>query len=131
MNKINLELSTVGNVPAMFNGKKMLKWKSSLFNVPNEIKQYELSHNSDLREWGYSDSLLSKIVKLNDNSDTLSIIIVNVPLEDNFYCRRLNDKTIVISFWLLRRFRRHCIPSIFLIEKPCFITKLNDFLAWK
>ncbi len=52
--------------------------------------------DSDIDFWGYSDNTLENELSLQSDFDFL-LIISNVPLQDDFYARRLSHNSIVIT----------------------------------
>lgn len=97
MNKVKIKLVSIGHLPLDFNSKKIPKFSSSLFEVVGNIDNHSLRCNSDINDWGFSDQLIkNQMPKLN--SEDFMIGIVNVPLEDNWYSRRLGDNQIVFTF---------------------------------
>jgi len=99
MSKVKIELVSIGHLPLEFNSKNMSGFSSSLFEVVGGVDNLALRCNSDGESWEFSDSLLKDQMpmQISDAAD-FRIAIVNVPLEDDWYSRRLDDKQIVITF---------------------------------
>ncbi|MBL1420426.1 MAG: hypothetical protein COC24_007950 [Alphaproteobacteria bacterium] len=97
MKKVKISVATVGYINTNFDRQKILKWKSKLFEVNKEILSYEVLNNSDGVSWEYSDLNMAANLPTDFESDLL-ICIVNVPLKDNFYTRRLNKNRVVFTF---------------------------------
>lgn len=96
MSKIKIKLVTIGHMPPEFNQQGIQKWESSLFDIV-EIESFTLNLESDIESWGYSDKSLEKVVPKKYSGDFL-IAIINVPLEDNWYARRLTLNRVVFTF---------------------------------
>ena len=97
MSKVKIKLVSIGHLPFDFNNNKIPKFSSSLFEVVGDIDNHSLRCNSDIEDWGFSDQLIkNQMPKLN--GEDFMIGIVNVPLEDNWYSRRLGDNQIVFTF---------------------------------
>lgn len=96
-------LATIGHMPRDFDRKKVKKWQSSVFELADEIESYSLPCDSDGPEWEFSDSALEMV--LPDKFDGNFLIgIVNVPLQHNWYSRRLSNNRVVFSFHEIRYF---------------------------
>lgn len=84
-------------MPLNFNEAKIKKWKSSTFEVVEDIDNYSLSCDSDGNSWEFSDQLVKEQLPKQFNADFM-IAIVNVPIEDNWYSRRLGNNQVVFTF---------------------------------
>jgi len=110
MGKVKIKLITVGHLPPHLNLKGISKWKSGVFELIGEIENFSLRRDSDADDWVYSDVLLKDSLPRHDGADFL-LAIVNVPLEDNWYSRRLGDNQIVFTFNQIKEFlTRENIP---------------------
>ena len=96
MKKITVQVITLGHMPIGFNTTKIEKWKSDIFEISQNIENYSMNNNSDSLYWAYSDELLSNELPKNINTDIL-IAIANVPLDDNWYSRRIESNKIVLT----------------------------------
>ncbi len=92
-----LTIATIGHMPAEFDKQKISNWKSGLFSVVGDIESYSLTEDSDGTDWEYTDSKLEKVLPSNFDGELL-IAIINVPIEQNYYSRRLSDNRIVFTF---------------------------------
>jgi hypothetical protein len=97
MSKVRIKLISIGHLPLEFNSKKISKFPSSLFNVVGDIDNLALRCDSDGYDWEFSDSLVKDQMPKLNGADFM-IAIVNVPLEDNWYSRRLGDNQVVFTF---------------------------------
>ncbi len=106
MSKVKIKLVSIGHLPLEFNPKKIENWKSSTFEVIDKIDNFALRCNSDGVDWEFSDALIR--TQLPDNSDAdFMIAIVNVPIEDNWYSRRLGDNKVVFTFYQISEILSH------------------------
>jgi len=97
MSKTKITVATIGHMPAEFNKQKLKEWNSSIFEVVDEIENYSLSCESDGYGWEFTDTALEKVLPTKFNGDFL-VSIVNVPIEANWYSRRLTSNRVVFSF---------------------------------
>ncbi|HEY8098428.1 MAG TPA: hypothetical protein VIE65_20385 [Methylobacter sp.] len=105
MSKIKITVATVGHMPADFNRQKIKEWNSSVFEILDGIDSYSLNCDSDGHGWEYTDDALENVLPKNFNGEFL-IAIVNVPLELNWYSRRLSANRIVFSFHEIKEILR-------------------------
>lgn len=95
--KTRIKITRLGNLKTKFDITRIRSWNSSLFVV---AKEAEINHlpDTDTGTWGYSDELLESLVK--DDSDVhFNLAIINAPLEDDYYLRRVNNASAVISLY--------------------------------
>ncbi|PHR62616.1 MAG: hypothetical protein COA47_03460 [Robiginitomaculum sp.] len=97
MTNVNITLAAVGHMPMQFNKAKIQKWPSGIFEVSGDINTYTLPTDSDGPSWEFTDKNLERVLP-NDFEGEFLIAIVNVPLELNWYSRRLSNNRIVFSF---------------------------------
>jgi hypothetical protein len=108
MSKIKITLATVGHMPADFNRQKrqeIKEWDSSVFEILDGIESYSLNCDSDGHGWKYTDETLENVLPQKFNGEFL-IAIVNVPLELNWYSRRLSENRVVFSFHEIKEILR-------------------------
>jgi hypothetical protein len=106
MSKTKITVSTIGHMPAEFDRKKIKKWKSSIFEIVDGIESYSLSTDSDGPEWEFTDASLETVLPNTFNGDYL-IAIANVPLELNWYARRLSSNRVVFTFHEIKEILRY------------------------
>jgi hypothetical protein len=106
MNKVKIKLVSIGHLPLEFQSKKVENWKSSTFEIVDEIDNFALRCDSDVDDWAFSDALVKNQLPVNSGSDFM-IAIVNVPIEDNWYSRRLGDNQIVFTFHQINEILEH------------------------
>ena len=88
-------------MPVNFNRKRIEKWKSKIFQIDDEFENFTLPNDSDKEGWVFSDTNLKNIVPKDINSD-FTIAITNVPLENNYYSRRIDNNLIIITFFQIK-----------------------------
>ncbi|MGW1444125.1 hypothetical protein ACWA06_15430 [Serratia rhizosphaerae] len=97
MTKLKIKIITLGYIPARFNIKKVQDWKSKLFEI-SSIDYHNLNCDSDIDyAWAYSDNLIAQQIPDIGDANFL-VILTNVPLEDNWYSRRLGNNKIIFTF---------------------------------
>ena len=94
---IRIKVITLGHMPAELDLKKITNKKSSIFSVVSPIENYTINKNSDGDNWEFSDSNLTSQLPQTFDGDFL-IAVVNVPLEMNWYSRRLDSNRVVFTF---------------------------------
>lgn len=98
MSKTKITVVSIGHLPAEFDKRKILNWKSETFSIVDNIESYSLREDSDKEDWTYSDDIFEKALPKEFNGDFL-IAISNVPLDQNWYTRRINNNRIVFTFY--------------------------------
>lgn len=96
-NKVRIKMLTIGFMPKDFNLKKISQWQSEIFEIVGVIENFALRTDSDGKRWDFSDVLIKKQIPSFPEVDVI-VALVNVPIEDNWYSRRLGDNKIVITF---------------------------------
>lgn len=95
--KIKISVATFGYMPAGFDKKKIETWKSKIFSINGTIQNYAFPGDSDGENWTFTDKKLDDLSQQEFDGDFL-IAIVNVPLEGNWYTRRLSKNRIFFTF---------------------------------
>jgi len=103
MDKVKIKLLTIGHLPLHLNLSRTSTWKSDVFELSAEIENFVLRGDSDSEDWIFSDALLKDQLPAHNGADFL-IAIVNVPIENNWYSRRLGDNKIVFTFSQIKEF---------------------------
>lgn len=101
MEKAKIKLVTIGHLPLHLNLKAVSAWRSEAFELVGEVENYALRCDSDSDGWVFSDALLKAQLPKHAGADFL-VAIVNVPIEHNWYSRRLGDNQIVFTFNQIR-----------------------------
>lgn len=105
MPRTRITVATVGHMPADFNRQKIKEWVSSVFEIADEIESYSLTCDSDGYGWEFTDQALEGVLPNQFNGEFL-IAIVNVPIELNWYSRRLSANRAVFSFHEIKEILR-------------------------
>ena len=103
MEKVKIKLVTIGHLPLHLNLKLVSAWDSKLFELVGEIDNFALRCDSDGPSWEFSDKLLREQLPVEIGAN-FTLAIVNVPIEDNWYSRRLGNNRIVFTFSQIREF---------------------------
>jgi len=98
MNKVKIKVGIIGYLPFEFNRKKIKNWKSEIFEVLQISDSPIHTPIADSANWRYSDDILNKTLPLNDSND-IFVGITYIPIQDNYYVRRLDNNRIIISFF--------------------------------
>ncbi len=106
MSKVKIKLVSIGHLPLEFQANKVKNWKSSTFEVIDEIDNFALRCDSDGIDWEFSDKLVKQQLPANLDADFM-IAIVNVPIEANWYSRRLGDNQVVFTFYQISEILEH------------------------
>ncbi len=106
MSKVKIKLVSIGHLPLGFQSKKVESWKSSTFKIVGEIDNFALRCDSDGDEWEFSDILIKEQLPVISEVDFM-IAIVNVPIEENWYSRRLGDNQVVFTFHQISEILEH------------------------
>lgn len=101
MSKVKIKLVTIGHLPIDFQAKKIIRWKSSIFEIVGGVDKFSLRCDSDSSDWEFSDELVKSQLPEKFDADFM-IAIVNVPIQDNWYSRRLGNNQIVLTFYQIR-----------------------------
>lgn len=101
MSKVKIKLVSIGHLPLGFDPKKIKNFSSSIFEVIRNIDNHELRCNSDGFGWEFSDDLVRNQMPRLNGADFM-IAIVNVPLEDNWYSRRLGNNQVIFTFYEIK-----------------------------
>ena len=103
MEKVKIKLVTIGHLPLHLNLKHVSAWNSEVFELVGGVDNFDLRCDSDCPGWEFSDELLREQLPAHAGADFL-LALVNVPIEDNWYSRRLGNNQIVFTFSQIREF---------------------------
>lgn len=98
MNKVNIRIVSIGHLPADIDLNRINNWSSEIFNIHGNIEGFNLRTDSDTSDWGYSDKNISTQIPKKGNEEIL-VVLVSVPLENNYYTRRINNNTVIFTFY--------------------------------
>ncbi len=105
MKKLTIKLISIGHIPADINLEKIKNWNTNLYEVVNDIDSLALRTNADRNDWGYSDKNISTQLPKNGSEDIL-VVLVGIPLEANYYTRRLRDNVVILTFHEISNYLR-------------------------
>ncbi len=97
MHPLKISLVSLGHLKYPVNIAGLEAWQSSVLNIQHGASVGHLP-NSDGGSWEYSDENLLKVLSATPDSD-FTVGLINVPLEDNYYMRRLTDNIAVLSLY--------------------------------
>jgi hypothetical protein len=104
MPKVRIKLITIGGLPQHLDLKTVKSWMSNVFELVEDIDRYELRCDSDIRKgWIFSDRLISSRLPRQFDADFL-LAIVNVPLQQGWFSRPVEDRKIIFSFHSIKDF---------------------------
>lgn len=102
MSKTKIRLVTLGQLPAEFDRRIIQSHKSEVFELTGIIENFAINCDSDgPPNWDFSDTKISKQLPENSDADFL-IAVTNVPLESNYYTRRLTGNRVVFTFFQIK-----------------------------
>ena len=109
--KLKIAIRLLGNRAPDLDVESLRKWKSEIWEIhDNRIDTLPLNGDSDLDSWGYSDDALSNNAPPVKDAD-ITLYVLNVPVEANYYFRRLSNNTACLSlFEIADVLRSHNIP---------------------
>jgi hypothetical protein len=93
---VRISLVTVGHMPRDLHLARVRSWHSSVFQIVGSPESYAVTRDSDGPDWEYTDTALEALLPLKFEGDFL-FALVNLPLTDNFYGRRLSGNRAVVS----------------------------------
>lgn len=111
MEKIRISLVSLGSLKYPVDIAYLEGWKSSLISIKHGSSVGHLP-NADGIEWERTNEQLHDLLKADPGAD-FTLGIINSPLEDNYYMRRLGNKVAVLSLFEMAEIVRY---SDFTIE---------------
>jgi hypothetical protein len=106
MSQLKIKLIFLGYPPHGINNTMIENWESKLFKVVKPIDRLSITSNADLDNWAFSDENITNMLPENHDAEIL-IAITSVPLEENYYARRLSDNRICITFFEIIDFLKY------------------------
>ena len=94
--KVTIRLVVIGSVPYRLNTSLLVSYSSSIFEINDSINTHPIRTNSDGENWEFSDRNIQQSIPDGDGED-ITIALTNIPLEDSYYSRRLDDNTVIIT----------------------------------
>lgn len=105
MGKIVVSLVTMGSLKYPVDVSKLVEWKSDLISIVHGASVGHLP-NADGDDWERSRIQLRKLVK-PDQAASFTLGLINSPLEDNYYLRRLENNVAVLSLYEMAEIVHH------------------------
>ena len=103
MRKVRVKVITLGHMPPHIDLDRIRVWSSQIFEIVGSIENHEIRCNSDGFGWEFSDSLLSEQI-LVDKSVDFVFALTNVPLDMNWYSRRIGNNRAVLTFHEIKEY---------------------------
>jgi hypothetical protein len=97
MSKVKIKIISIGHLPIRLNLEKIKSHLSAAYEIVGDIENHVLRCNSDGYDWEFSDELVRAQLPLVFDADFM-IVLVNVPLEANWYVRRVGNNQVVLTF---------------------------------
>ena len=98
MEKLKIHLLILGGLKFEISINKIQNWKSKLFTIYSVQRLTSLPNTESNNGWYYSDKQLERIIG-DTSSYSVVIAIINAPLEDNYYGRRIGNNIYVLSLY--------------------------------
>lgn len=110
MQKVTIRVSVLGQRPPDLDLGAVRRWKSSVFLVSDSPETYHLGDDAKGNDWQYTDEQLDQHLNRSVPED-IHVILVNVPLQNDWYVRRLTGNRVVFTFHEIADILRlHHIP---------------------
>ncbi len=110
MRKVRVKVITLGHMPPHIQVDRIRIWNSQIFEIVGSIENHEIRSNSGGFGWEFSDSLLSEQV-LPDITVDFVLALTNIPLDMNWYSRRIGNNRAVLTFHEIKEYlKQESIP---------------------
>lgn len=116
MAPIQVAVISVGSLKYPFDFQKLTTWQSKVVQISHGPSIEHLP-NAQGPDWTYPDTQLSTLIHAVPTS-SITVALVNAPLQDNYYLRRLNGNVAVLSLFEMAEIAR---AFHFTIE--CFVLR--------
>lgn len=93
---VPIRVAIVGQLPVDFDLKALGGWKSKVFRI-TDTESFHLNEDADGMEWEFADEQFERFLNA-PFPQGIQLLLVNVPLELNWYVRRLSHNRVVLSF---------------------------------
>jgi hypothetical protein len=97
MHPINISLVSLGSLKYPVDIAYLEGWKSQLVTIKHGASIGHLP-NAEGLNWQYTNDQLNGLIKEDDDA-SFTLALINAPLEDNYYMRRLSNKVAVLSLF--------------------------------
>ncbi|EPE8512768.1 hypothetical protein ACSGY9_004363 [Vibrio alginolyticus] len=95
--KTKIRLVVLGSVPRDLDLSLLSSRSSGVYEILNSIETYEITKGSDGYNWEFSDQILGDLIPEKEGEE-ITITLTNVPLEENWYSRRLTNNVVIFTF---------------------------------
>ena len=95
-NRIKVRVIGLGSLPHDFSFSGIRSWHSKIFQLSQPIEIFALTSNSDGSAWEFSDKNIADQLPDSGTEDFL-VAIANVPLQYNWYTRRVRENVVVFT----------------------------------
>lgn len=95
MTSVRISLVTLGSLKQPVDVPYLERWGSELMVIEHRASVGQLQ-NADGDDWEYTDDQLAKVLAPSPGAD-VTLGLINAPLEDNYYLRRLPQDVAVLS----------------------------------
>jgi len=118
MKKLKVKIVKLGELPFDFSDKRLKKFKSSIFEIDDEISELDLKDTRYSGDVGaYENDELEDQIPEPEQGVDFVLAITDCVLRDDYYARRLGDKKVIFSF---RNNRRHLERAHIPLENAVF-----------
>lgn len=97
MQPLKISLVPLGNLKYPVSIAELESWRSQVISIKHGASVGHLP-DADGDDWEYPDDQLLKVLGADANSD-FTLGLINAPLEENYYMRRLSDRVAVLSLY--------------------------------
>jgi len=99
MKKLKVKLVRLGELPFDLNYNRIKKFKSSIFEIDEEISKLDLKDTQYSGDVGtYENDELEDQIPPPEQGIDFVLAITNCMLRDDYYARRLSDKKVIFTF---------------------------------
>jgi hypothetical protein len=100
MEKVRFKIVFLGGIKYDIGFKQIKNWKTNFFEIDDQIGRIKLPNSTteDEKSIYYSDKQLKAIIG-EKKSDTLTVVLINQKLEDDYYEIFLDNNIIVLSLY--------------------------------
>jgi hypothetical protein len=105
MPKVRVKIITLGRLPPHVDLEKINSWRSQVFEIAGPVENQDIRRNSDGMGWEFSDALLSDEISV-DPTVGFVFVLTSIPLEMNWYSRRIGRNRVVLTFHEVKDFLR-------------------------
>ncbi|MBB4767742.1 MULTISPECIES: hypothetical protein [Xanthomonas] len=105
MSAVEVKVCLLGTPPRDLDVDQIERWRSDFILLSPKVERLSLRCDTDLDGWAYSDRQISTQLP-PAQAQGITICVTRVPLEDNWYARRVSDRHVVFSLFEIGDFLR-------------------------